>query len=188
MNKGTQSIFRSICKDTGASIPDGFKNPIKELESHIAMYVLYKGQPFECLIDKQDIKLIKNNKTWICKINGSGDKIYIICGTRHGHVLLHRLLTGCPDGMVVDHINGNTFDNRRSNIRVCTPGVNMLNKKKYNSNKTGVTGIIEHRGNYRLTIARQFNNLDFAIKAKQEIQHIIDYYSDMDAARRVGKT
>jgi hypothetical protein len=42
---------------------------------------------------------------------------------------LHRLLTNAPKGYVVDHINHDTLDNRKSNLRVTTLSVNGYNKR-----------------------------------------------------------
>jgi hypothetical protein len=184
MRGKTKCTFDEICAKENAIYLNGIGNPVKMLKDHFVMYVLYKDTIIKCLIDKQDLGLVKIGHTWVGCINGSKDKIYIGCNHKGRRTLLHRLLTDCPNDKVVDHINGNTYDNRQSNIRVCTPGVNMLNKKKYNNNKTGTTGIIKCKGNYRLSIIRQFNDINIAKKAKQEIQHIIDHYSLLDAANR----
>lgn len=43
---------------------------------------------------------------------------------------LHRQLMDPPRGMEVDHINGDTLDNRRSNLRVCTRQQNHRNRRR----------------------------------------------------------
>lgn len=43
---------------------------------------------------------------------------------------LHREIMNPPIGMVVDHIDGDSFNNLRSNLRICTPCQNMQNMKK----------------------------------------------------------
>ncbi len=45
-------------------------------------------------------------------------------------LFLHRVITGAPHGMQVDHINGNGLDCRRSNLRVCTVRANHQNIRK----------------------------------------------------------
>lgn len=43
-------------------------------------------------------------------------------------VYLHRLVVGNPKGMV-DHINGDPFDDRRENLRIVTNSQNQMNSK-----------------------------------------------------------
>lgn len=41
---------------------------------------------------------------------------------------LHRMVAAVPDGIIVNHINGNPLDNRRANLRTVTPRQNCLNR------------------------------------------------------------
>jgi len=56
-------------------------------------------------------------------------------------VKLHVILTGRPSGFIVDHINGNKLDNRKSNLRIATQTVNGYNSKLSKNNTSGFTGI-----------------------------------------------
>jgi len=79
----------------------------------------------------------------------------------------------------VDHRNGNTLDNRRSNLRICTQSQNMCNKAKQSNNTSGHVGVswfrdlskwrvqvkvngVTHSGGYHATIEE-------AIKARAEL-------------------
>ena len=57
---------------------------------------------------------------------------------------MHRLLMGQPCGLVVDHINGNTLDNRRTNLRAITAAQNAKNLAMNRNNKSGVSGVSWH--------------------------------------------
>ena len=43
---------------------------------------------------------------------------------------LHRLITGAGAGQIVDHINGNSLDNRRENLRIVDSVQNARNRAK----------------------------------------------------------
>lgn len=60
---------------------------------------------------------------------------------------LHRLVWQYHTGKVptaVDHINGNTGDNRIENLRECTNAQNQYNSRKKLSNKAGFKGVVFH--------------------------------------------
>jgi hypothetical protein len=61
--------------------------------------------------------------------------------TRVRMVSMHRELLACPEGLVVDHINLNTLDNRRTNLRVCTAQENMRNRRSERGSRSRYKGV-----------------------------------------------
>lgn len=55
-------------------------------------------------------------------------------------VSLHHLIVGKKPRTHTDHINGNTLDNRRGNLRICTPQENIWNSRR-NPGTSGYIGV-----------------------------------------------
>jgi len=68
------------------------------------------------------------------------------------NIMMHRVITGVSDGMQVDHINHDTLDNRRENLRIVTPSQNGMNRGVYSSNKLGVKGVTRHGSGFRAQV------------------------------------
>jgi len=64
-------------------------------------------------------------------------------GGNHGRpMLMHRFLMGNPVGFEIDHINGDSLDNRRRNLRMCTHAQNGMNRKIGKNNTSGYKGVV----------------------------------------------
>lgn len=89
---------------------------------------------------------------WRWKAKRYGGSAYVMRSTskyvngrsRGLHILAHRFVMGCEegDGKIVDHINGNTLDNRKINLRLVTAQQNVWNSKP--TSKTGYYGVTEY--------------------------------------------
>lgn len=54
---------------------------------------------------------------------------------------IHRIIIGARDGDIIDHINRNKKDNRRTNLRFSNKSENSFNRDLQPQNKSGRTGV-----------------------------------------------
>ena len=56
-------------------------------------------------------------------------------------VLMHRIILDAPEGIEVDHSNGNRLENCRAHLRLVTLHQNRQNRSRGRHNQTGFTGV-----------------------------------------------
>lgn len=61
--------------------------------------------------------------------------------TKNRRVHMHRLINQTPEGLQTDHVNGDTLDNRKVNLRSLTNVDNMRNSKLGTKNTSGLRGV-----------------------------------------------
>jgi len=94
----------------------------------------------EIINDKESLNIgyrhFENNgnaKAW--QISFQGKQYYV-------HRIIWVLINGSisPE-MVIDHLDGNPFNNKIENLSLKSTAGNMKNQKKYSNNTTGITGV-----------------------------------------------
>lgn len=108
--------------------------------------ILHKRKGIKAIVDDDTYEEISKYK-WYIEHGKEPAKPYairssMIKGKQH-HVRLHRQIMGLSkgDGVKVDHINGDSLDNRKSNLRIATSAQNSQNARKYSVNTSGYKGV-----------------------------------------------
>ena len=114
------------------------------------------GEPF--YFDKEDFPIIAPYAWWV-------DKKGYICTTMSGHknFKMHRLILGCDDNVVVDHINHRLNDNRKSQIRIATRQENQRNQQINKANTSGKTGVCKNSKNNKWRAYITVNNKQISL-------------------------
>jgi len=89
------------------------------------------------IVDAADYEWLSRHR-WTAQ---GGGKPYACRRPTTGTIWMHRLIMQAPDGMVVDHIDGNSLNNRRSNLRICTPRQNTANRAKTRNGTSRFKGV-----------------------------------------------
>lgn len=137
-----------------------------------------KNETTKVIIDLDDVDKVKQYNWCILK---SG---YVVNGTNG--LYLHRYIMDCNTNEVVDHINNDKLNNKKSNLRVCKQSDNAKNKSKSKKNTTGVTGVyIDKRTgkyyaiiqyNYKQIYLGTYETIEGAIEARKQAE--IEYFGE----------
>lgn len=109
----------------------------------------------ETLIDIEDMNIAATVR-WCLRRDKRG---YVIGNRSRGNaralgrgrrVYLHRIIMDAPEGMEVDHIDGNILNNRRTNLRIvsrCENGQNIIKTQK-----SGFSNVYPLHGGWRAQV------------------------------------
>ena len=132
----------------------------------------------------------KNHNKGYCTVKFNGTNVFY-------HVIIWILSTGkdIPQGMEIDHINGNKIDNRIENLRIVTKRENQQNRKKHRAGR--LVGAIYRKGHNDWQSQIKINKNKITIgyyKTEQEAHEAykiackyIAKYTDNDSFRELIK-
>lgn len=165
------------------------KNEFVILDDYAIMY-LYdsSGEKIaETLIDIEDIPRIKDFRwsLWDRKLN------YVVTGK---NIRLHRFVLDYTGELLVDHINRNPLDNRKSNLRLVTRSQNIQNTKIRTDNSSGVRGVFYDKSSNKWVaeitfnkkrIYKRFKTKEEAIQTRIELE--LKYHGEYSPLWNGGK-
>lgn len=113
-------------------------------ENYAIMLVPRKGRMLQVLLDVEDVDKVKQLGKW-CSLKDKTLKetSYYIVHWGKNYQRLHRFIMNTPKDKEIDHINHNTLDNRKCNLKICT---RFENQQNLSSKVTEQTGVYSRRG------------------------------------------
>lgn len=126
---------------------------------------------FTVSIDDEDYWMIEKWHWMVRQLSKTAKRSYLIRKEHGKSILFHREVNKTPPGMVTDHIDHNTLNNKKSNLRTCTHGQNACNRELMRVNTSGYKGVCrsdsKHGWRARIKVNHQEIYLG-AYKTKQE--------------------
>ena len=117
-------------------------NEYIEHEDCYEMIFYNKGVPYSTYIDKEDYEKVKKIKWYLT--GNDKNKFGYLGNTKFGR--LHRFILDISDNeVVVDHRDGNTLNNRKSNLRICDQQKNCFNHKVHKRNLLQQKGVSKNK-------------------------------------------
>jgi len=104
---------------------------------------------FVALVDDDDVPIVAG-RSWCARTDPKSGHTYAVSA---GGVQMHRLILGAQDGVQVDHIDCNSLNNCRPNLRTCTPSQNLANSRSHRDSLSSYKGVSWWRGKWRAQIS-----------------------------------
>ena len=113
-----------VCRSFRQRAPLSRTDPPQPRDPQIRLIPLTKGKV--AIVDGAEYDRLNKYNWYACR---QGNCFYARRQERRRFIYMHRQVIAARKGMVVDHIDGNGLNNRRSNLRLCTVRENMWNRR-----------------------------------------------------------
>jgi len=96
-------------------------------------------------------------------------------GSKLATIYMHRELIDVADGLLIDHVNQDSMDNRRANLRGATRAQNIRNRKKFSNSSSS-----KYKGIYRRKKTRKW---EVHIMFEKKRIHLGIFCDEIEAAK-----
>lgn len=151
-----------------------------------AVWIPLAGKKGHALISEEDFGHVIETTWFLAEKEGSTNYVKTSIAGRK-QMAMHTYIMGkTPEGMVIDHVNGDGLDNRRENLRFCTQSENRRNQKPRADAESPFKGVARgrHDMGWRAAICRDGNQRQLGTFEREELAAAA---YDAEAMKEFGK-
>lgn len=141
------------------------RNTWADYEDYSVCNVDFKNEIISFYIDKNDKELVNQ---YIWRISQKRQKYYVVTGSSKKNTLLYLhqlLLPNKNENLEIDHIDGNSLNNRRSNLRLVNRQENIDNIKATRiDNQLGVRGVSYNKKSKKYCVDFSYHGTRYYVK------------------------
>jgi len=128
------------------------------------------------IVDAEDYDRLSRHKWYAARHNG-----HFYAQRQQGGktIMMHREILNIPQGLLCDHKNHDTLNNRKSNLRTCTPAQNQYNQLPRTGGTSCYKGVHWHRDHRRWEAQITYRGLQIHIGYYAYEQDAAIAYDDM---------
>jgi hypothetical protein len=127
------------------------------------------------IVDAEDYPRL-SQFTWFAE--GTNSNYYAVRKENGKSIKMHRQILNAPDHLVVDHINHNSLNNRKINLRLATFTQNCQNQRRLSHRTSRYKGVHWHK---------RLKKWAAQITANKKTHHLGYFTNEIDAAKAYDK-
>jgi hypothetical protein len=121
------------------------------------------------LVDDEDYERVSHGHWSVMHKNGGDYAVRKVPGEKR-LMAMARFLVGARSGEIVHHINHNTLDNRRENLRICTVQQNLCSQLKHGTGTSKYKGVhfFKRYGKWQAQVMFNYKHFHLGYFANEE--------------------
>ena len=140
--QGSEQKYYVVARNDSCTSFKASRQPPTSKDDGARLIPLTQGR--FAIVDAADYERLAKYKWCAYRNNNS---FYACRGFHFKKVCMHRQILHAPSGMLVDHIDRNGLNNRKSNLRVCTAAQNCCNRGPNRNGSSKYKGVYWHKRN-----------------------------------------
>lgn len=135
------------------------------------LYDKYGNIVAQTFIDIEDIPKAKQYK-W--RVTKKRNKLYVVTGNKKSEILYYaRYVLNYNGDKEVDHIDGNSLNNQKYNLRIVDRSLNCLNLQRKINNTSGIRGVSFDKRQNKYYVDFTYKNHRFHFKPFESIEEAV---------------